>query len=62
MLQLKSCPRCTGDVVVGEDWHGAYRQCLQCGWYKDTSNDPVRNLAQAALADLMEDFAHQRAS
>ncbi len=62
MLRLKSCERCNGDVVEGEDWHGAYLQCIQCGWYRDTSGDPVDNLAQMAMARLEIQFAHRRAS
>jgi len=28
--KLKSCPRCHGDLFVGQDYYGWYEQCLQC--------------------------------
>ena len=27
---LKSCPRCGGDMYIGNDLSGWYEQCLQC--------------------------------
>lgn len=60
MLRLKGCQRCGGDVAVGSDWHGGYLQCLQCGWYKDTSGDPVQALAQSSLAAVREELAMSR--
>ncbi|MBF8299226.1 MAG: hypothetical protein HW397_275 [Dehalococcoidia bacterium] len=35
MLYLKGCPRCHGDLYLDRDAHGAFRQCLQCGWIQD---------------------------
>ena len=36
MLWLKSCPRCHhGDLVLGSDLWGWYRQCLQCSYLED---------------------------
>ena len=35
MLELKSCPRCRGDVKTNRDHYGQYRQCLQCGYMED---------------------------
>jgi len=35
MLRFKSCPRCKGDVLVDQDYHGWYEQCLQCGYQRD---------------------------
>jgi len=29
----KSCPRCRGDLVEGQDVSGFYIHCLQCGHY-----------------------------
>jgi hypothetical protein len=40
MLNLKSCPRCNGDLSVLSDWYGEYENCLQCGWTKDSADDP----------------------
>lgn len=30
-LQLKSCPRCGGDICRTRDTFGVYHQCAQCG-------------------------------
>jgi hypothetical protein len=33
---LNSCPRCNGDMVLGnKDEYGWYEQCLQCGYLRD---------------------------
>ena len=35
-FSLNSCPRCKGDVLLGnEDQYGWYEQCLQCGYQRD---------------------------
>jgi hypothetical protein len=36
VLRLKSCPKCKGDVILGnKDKNGGYEQCLQCGYIHD---------------------------
>ena len=35
MYDFKSCPRCKGDMFVGKDAYGEYKECLQCGNYID---------------------------
>lgn len=36
MLHFKSCPKCvTGTVEHNNDSHGAYAQCLNCGFMRD---------------------------
>ena len=62
MLRLKGCQRCGGDVAVSSDWHGDYLQCLQCGWYKDTSVDPVQTLARNAISAVREELGLPKAS
>ena len=31
MILFKSCPRCSGDRVVENDFYGWYVMCLACG-------------------------------
>lgn len=39
MLHFKSCPKCaTGTVEHNSDSHGAYAQCLNCGFMRDLSD------------------------
>ena len=52
MLNLKSCPRCNGDVHVDPDWYGDYESCLQCGWSKDTSDGPLTSTLRLGLEEL----------
>ena len=33
MFKLRGCPKCRGDLYVGEDIHGVYLSCIQCGRY-----------------------------
>ena len=40
MLYLKGCPRCHGDLYLDRDSHGAFRQCLQCGFIQDLRDVP----------------------
>ena len=35
MMQLKSCPKCHGDMFIERDNFGPFQQCLQCGLIKD---------------------------
>ena len=35
MMYLKGCPRCHGDLYLGEDIHGQYLSCIQCGYLRD---------------------------
>lgn len=39
MLDLRSCPRCKGDMHVESDMYGKYRQCWQCGFLQDVSQE-----------------------
>lgn len=62
MIRFKACERCNGDVTIGKDWHGDYIQCLQCGWYKDTSGDPLEGMVTRAMDTLREQMEQRRAS
>ena len=42
---------------MDRDWHGDYMQCIQCGWYKDTSGDPLEGLVASAMATLTAQMA-----
>ena len=33
MFKLRGCPKCHGDLFVGEDIYGKYLSCVQCGRY-----------------------------
>ncbi|MDP6451789.1 MAG: hypothetical protein QF898_00645 [SAR202 cluster bacterium] len=33
MLNLKTCPRCKGDMQADRDVYGNFMRCLQCGHY-----------------------------
>jgi len=32
ILELKSCPRCKGDIRIDRDTYGWYGECIQCGY------------------------------
>lgn len=49
MLYLKGCPRCHGDLYLDRDAHGAFRQCLQCGWIQDLREAPPMAAARVAI-------------
>ena len=56
MLNFKSCPRCRGDVNVDRDWYGEYESCLQCGWSKDTSGQPMSSYSKLSIDKLKQEF------
>ncbi len=31
----KACPKCHGDLALGQDIYGWYVQCMQCGLLKE---------------------------
>ena len=33
MFKLRGCPKCQGDLFLGEDIYGRYLNCVQCGRY-----------------------------
>ena len=35
MMYFKECPKCHGDLIAGEDIHGRYVSCIQCGYLRD---------------------------
>ena len=35
MMYFKECPKCHGDLFDGEDLHGRYVSCIQCGYMRD---------------------------
>ncbi len=35
MLLFKACAKCHGDMQIGSDFYGDYKQCLQCGMVVD---------------------------
>ena len=56
MLYFKSCPKCvTGTVEHNNDSHGAYAQCLNCGFMRDLpdglSNSDLKRQLVAWRAD-----------
>ena len=53
MFYLKTCPRCTGDLCDGDDHHGRYKLCCQCG-NRIEPLSPVVALDLAAEATLAE--------
>ena len=50
MMYSKECPKCHGDLYLGEDIHGQYVSCIQCGYLRDL---PV----EVAQAQTWETFA-----
>lgn len=41
MFWFKSCSRCNGDLYEGNDVHGRYVACLQCGDYLTPTEEAV---------------------
>ena len=41
MFKLRGCPKCHGDLFVGEDIYGRYLSCVQCGRYFAVADAPA---------------------
>ena len=41
MIFFKSCPRCEGDIIYDEDYFGAYKSCLACGYVYYAENESI---------------------
>ena len=39
MMYFKGCPKCQGDLFAGEDMHGDYVSCAQCGYLRDLPDE-----------------------
>ena len=50
MFWLKGCPRCCGDLHVGNDQYGLFVSCLQCGLNREVCSQPGEPLQIAADA------------
>lgn len=50
MFQLRGCPKCHGDLYLGEDIYGAYLSCVQCGRYYALPESEGREGARAPAA------------
>ncbi len=53
MIKFKLCPRCKGDLLLGEDLYGEYLTCIQCGYLMDL-NLPELNITDDAEAEVKE--------
>jgi len=48
--KLKGCPRCSGDILIGEDGEGwKLESCLQCGYRKPL--EPLREVEPIEIPD-----------
>lgn len=46
MTYFKECPKCQGDLFSGEDIHGGYVSCIQCGYMRDVPDENAHTLAE----------------
>ena len=42
MFNLRGCPKCHGDLCLGQDIYGTYLSCIQCGRYFSIPDAPDR--------------------
>jgi hypothetical protein len=45
MMYFKECPKCHGDLISGDDSHGRYLSCIQCGYMRDEPAEDTHALA-----------------
>ena len=56
MLLFKACAKCRGDMQVGSDFYGDYKQCLQCGMIVDVErvDDILAEIVRERIAATKE--------
>ena len=50
MMKLQGCPKCHGDLYVGQDIFGSYLSCIQCGQDYFLGDDPAQAGPESAPA------------
>ena len=48
MIYFSACPKCRGDLTIGQDSYGSFISCLQCGFMRDIETKPAPVKAMAA--------------
>jgi len=51
LIKFKVCPRCRGDLYLGEDVFGRYLSCLQCGYLKDVEDPKLESKKSLPYAE-----------
>ena len=60
MMYLRGCPKCHGDLNAGEDIHGKYVSCMQCGYLKDVPSEDSHPLAEKTFVIAAPKAAKKR--
>ena len=50
MFKLRGCPKCHGDLYLGEDMYGTFLSCVQCGRYFAVAEKPAGDEAHDVAA------------
>ncbi len=53
MIQFRSCPRCKGDLHMDWDDYGMFLNCLQCGFYRDLSEEETAGIKRGKVKGLV---------
>ncbi len=48
MIYFNACPKCHGDLTMGQDGYGSFVSCLQCGFMRDIDTKPAAVKTPAA--------------
>lgn len=48
MIFFNACPKCRGDLTIGQDSYGSFVSCLQCGFMRDIESKPAAAKVAAA--------------
>jgi ribosomal protein S27AE len=53
MFKLKSCPRCSGDLIIEQAHQDRSEYCLQCGFRRDfrITTDLIKNNIEMAMSN-----------
>ena len=59
MIYFKSCPKCRGDLTLGQDTYGTFISCLQCGFMRDVGATPGTAPASGASRPVPAWYAEE---
>ena len=60
MVYLKSCPKCLGDLTMGQDSYGTFINCLQCGFMRDIETGATAKAASPSPVVASRYPEHER--
>jgi len=57
--KLKACPRCKGDIFIGQETDGWYEHCLLCGYVREIKTVAPKSSGESSAEENESGRAEQ---